>query len=414
MFKKIKKTKPTTSKQQDDIISFYFALKGDITKDEIKQKKLKGVVTLKSLDDGVYVLYLQKGTKLKDSEDIAIYLLDMLQSNFENGIAKTTLGYRFIAKDKSDNHKFNLKYSLLFKNKENKKLNTDEIKEYAESIFEGNAYRYTQDSVKELKALYLKKDIKIYIALGVLSLSLLVSAYVIWDMTQPKTHKSSKPKRPYVAPLGTNEIWFIKNKISKYVIDDIFKQAESIYKGDKFNNPQVKRITSVSISDFDNLPVSRPYYSKATNEWRYNNKQLKRGGYRVNYSITYQKTIPDINYSYVMSKDGLNIYENTIKNEYKIYGIDVKKSDVKLKKFTIDCMKQITSLPNESKNGEVKINKRTSQYLDIIFSNIKSGVGVKKLRKLSQQCPIYFDSITLSGGKIRGGFVVYKEDKDEK
>lgn len=392
-----KKKKQASSAKKE---FFYFAIKGEFNKEDIKTLGIKPISEIITNDDATYVLYVKKKYKIAHSQEINLFLIDMTSSNFSNCIATTKNEYVFISKNKTKEHLYEIVKTI----PKDDSINDEILESLAGSFFNGEAYRYTQDSIKDLKTLYQKQDPKIIIVILLFMALIGVSIYIYIDMTKPKVHKKIKPPRPHIPQLQMSDLWIMKSFLDKKAIDTIVKYSEEIEKGDKFNNPDVKRISSFKVGDFEKLSFSGISFNTEDNRWEFNEPQLKRGGLGVTYKVTYQKTIPDVGYKYFIQQNGFDLYQKSISHTEYFYGIDLN-STSRPKPFTTKCMKQIVDLaPN------IKINERTDKLLDISFNDSKAGAGLVKIQKMLKECPIYFDDITMLRNKISGHLIAYRED----
>ena len=174
--------------------------------------------------------------------------------------------------------------------------------------------------------------------------------------------------------------------------------------GGEFNNPDVLRIVSVTLTSLDENAPEEPYYDEMNNVWLYGVERNKRGGYQLTYEIETEKIYPDVGFTFSKKAGKRNIYNKITNNTTTIYGMDINETALEREKLNEFCIKSIISIPKS------KVTHRDASDIGIEFKGIDAGNALESLTEIFKNCPVYLKRFVIVNSEAMGEIVAFKKE----
>ena len=392
MVHKIAKIKELLSKHTDTAAGnqILFAPEKEISKEELKQYQKK----LYSFSTPEGVGYIMRGSiKIPHTKEIALGILDAQDNGYSNVVIEKDKVAIFV-RTLSDNSHIHVVEEI------SRSEVGEDIEIFAENYFQGYGFKLVKET-KDLEKLYIKSYANKFRIFALIAMLIMGSAmYLQYIKTHgTKRAKAQRPNLPVVSPVEKNDA---KHTISIKFMDKLLKEVEEISLGKSIVKATSNtRISNIMFNPYDIIQPQVPYYDEEDNAWYYSDDTTKRGGVRLAYHITIQKSYPEKLYRHKGDIGDKSIYTKESRGEIEHF-FDPEQSRDRKVPISISCLQKAFDIG--------KIQKRDAGLMQVAINN-KNYSNLEMVALLNdtlRQCPAYIDSMSINGnGEVEGNLYFY-------
>lgn len=276
------------------------------------------------------------------------------------------------------------------------------IEQFGENYFQGYGFKVI-DNLKELEKIYMHSNADKY-KIAAIVLMVVVGTGMYIEHSEQQKSIIQKPLPPHLPPVSAVEQNEIRHSISLDMFKRLLSQIKNISKSKRpEGNMQNTRISNITLDPYEIIQPQTPFYDESSNTWRYSDENTKRGGLKLRYRITTEKTYPENGYTHKSDLKNKHIYtKETSGTIEKFFNPNIDTSRGKKIPVSTSCLQKALKL------GKVK--KRDSGLLEI---SIKKGnrtnyMTIASIEKLMASCPVYVNGISIDGnGQVNGKLFYY-------